>query len=195
MARRFNKRTRIEKDPVPDDVAEILYSTIQKIGREKIRTDITSDIHFSEKHSRQILRECMDELGSSADDETLAALSEAMLHFLLTAAVLPSERKISFAGVVLDIVIPSTKILTSDPDKSLVIQIIKKENGALKISQAESVQPVRENIWLVSTKPLLTGYRNYQLFNDRVSYHLIVCDIYDFIRNKGVRGLNLLHGQ
>jgi len=180
---------------VPKDVAEILYSTIQKIGREKIRTDVISDIHFSEKHSRQILQECIDNLGSSADDETLAGLSEAMLHFLLTAAVLPSERKVSFAGVELDIVVPSTKALIRDHDKSLVIQIIKKESDTLKISHAESVQPVRENIWLVSTKPLLTSYRNYQLFNDRISYHLIICDIYDFVRNKGVRGLNLLHGQ
>ncbi|MGI0016406.1 MAG: hypothetical protein ACREBU_23545, partial [Nitrososphaera sp.] len=177
-----------------EDAADILYSTIEKIGRERIRIDIASSIDFSEKHSRQILRECLTKLGSKADDETLASICETLLHFMLTAAILPSERKVSFSGAELDIVIPSLKTLAKNPDKSLVIQITKKENDVPKIVQAESVQPVRENIWIVSSRPLVTRYRNYHLFQDGMSYHRIMRDIHDFVKSNGVRGLNLLHG-
>ncbi|MEW6604632.1 MAG: hypothetical protein AB1351_08090 [Thermoproteota archaeon] len=129
-----------------------------------------------------------------ADDETLATLCEALLHFMLTASLLPSERKISVQGAELDIVIPSSKILRKSPEKSLVIQIVSG-NLEAKVKQARAVQPNHENIWLLSAAPLQTEYKNYHLGTNRLHYSHIVSDINAFLLEKGNRGLKLLHDQ
>jgi hypothetical protein len=132
-------------------------------------------------------------LGSEANDEGLATLCEALLHFMLTASLLPSERKVSVYGKALDIVIPSARILTKSPEKSLVIQVIRENDFAAKLKQAESVQPYSENIWLISAKQLKTNHRNYYLGPASLQYSHIIPDISTFLSKKGDRGLRLLH--
>src|SRR5438093_5491211 len=135
---------------MPTDVKDLLYSAINEIGREKIRMVVASDVDVCKKYCSEILRKCKRKLGTEANEETLAMLCEALLHFMLTASLLPSERKVSVHGADLDLVIPSARILTRSSDKSLVIQVIMGNDPAAKVKQAESVQPKRENIWLIS---------------------------------------------
>ena len=66
----------------------------------------------------KFLRNVRASLGYDLDDETLGMLCEALLHFMLTASVLPSERKVYWKGVNLDIVVPSLKILSKSPDRA-----------------------------------------------------------------------------
>ena len=175
---------------MPADVKDVLYSVIDKIGREKIRVDVAADVKRSEKYCRDIIATCASRLGPQAGDETLATLCEALLHFMLTASLLPSERKVSMQGADLDIVIPSTRALGKSPERSLVIQVIR-DDFAAKAKQAESVQPHRENIWLVSARPLQKDYKNYHLSSES-SYPRIISDIGAFLSEKGDRGLKLL---
>ena len=177
--------------PVPADVKDTLYSVINMIGIETIRADVAADVKRSEKYCRDIIATCASRLGPEAGDETLATLCEALLHFMLTASLLPSERKVSMQGADLDIVIPSTRVLGKGPEKSLVIQVIRGDFVA-KAKQAESVQPHRENIWLISAQPLQTDYRNYHLGPGGLSYSRIISDIGAFLSEKGDRGLKLL---
>jgi hypothetical protein len=69
-----------------EEVKAILYSTIESIGKKRIRCDITSNIDFSEKYIDLIMAECITKINveSNASDkvETIAVLSEA-LHFIL----------------------------------------------------------------------------------------------------------------
>lgn len=178
---------------VPADVKDVLYSSINEIGREKIRMVIAADIKMSEAYCRDILERCMEKLGK-ADDGTLATLCGALLHFMLTASLLPSERKITMQNAELDIVIPSSKVLHKSPDKSLVLQIVSRDLDA-KVKQARAVQPHRENIWLISPGPIKTEYKNYHLGTNGLHYSYIVSDINSFLLEKGSRGLKLLHGQ
>lgn len=178
---------------MPADVKDMLYSSINEIGREKIRMVIAADIKMSEAYCKDILERCLEKLGK-ADDETLATLCEALLHFMLTASLLPSERKIIVQGAELDIVIPSSKVLRKSPDKSLVIQVIRG-NLETRIKQARAVQPHPENIWLLSAGPLQTEYKNYHLGTKGLHYSHIVSDINAFLLEKGNPGLKLLHGQ
>lgn len=175
------------------DIIDLLYSVINEIGREKIRMDIASDIDVCEKYCLEIMDKCESRMGTEANDETLATLCEVLLHFMLTASLLPSERKVSMLGANLDVVIPSTRILAKSPNKSLVIQVITGNDLAAKIKQVESVQTHRENIWLVSTKRLQTRYRNYHLGSGSFRYSRIISDISAFLSEKGNRGLKLLH--
>jgi hypothetical protein len=169
------------------EVKNLLYSVIDQIGIERIRTDITADVNRSEKYCKEIIAGCKNRLSKDATDEALATLCEALLHFMLTASLLPSDRKVAVRNAELDVVIPSTRVLGKSPEKSLVIQVVRGDLET-KASQAESVQPRRENIWLISPRPIKTNFRNYHLD----SYPRIISDISAFLSEKGERGLKLL---
>lgn len=173
------------------DVKEVLYSVIDGIGRGKIRSEVSANIDAaSRKYCEQIVERCIKELGPQTSDEALGTLGEALLHFMLTASLLPSERKVSLAGVELDIVIPSVKNLTKDPSKALVIQVIK-DGTPQRAMQVEPVQPNADNLWVISARPIETGHKNYAL---RDNYPSIISDIHAFLKDKGVSSLKMLHG-
>ena len=44
------------------EVKDILYSTIEGIGKEKIRSDVTSNIKLSQKYIDIIMCECISKL-------------------------------------------------------------------------------------------------------------------------------------
>jgi hypothetical protein len=177
------------------DIKDILYSVIDKIGKEKLRTEINSEIEISEKRCDEILEECKKLMENRMSEEPLADLCEALLHFLLTASLLPSERKVNLKGTELDLVVPSLKMLKKDPDKALVIQIIRVNEELVELESTKSIQPYDENIWLVSAGKLDTDYKNYYVGSNLFPYSRIIIDINAFLIRKGHRGLKLLHGQ
>ncbi len=174
------------------DIKDILYSAIEKIGKEKIQMEVIRDIEMSERRCNEILEECKNRIGNILDDELLGNLCEALLHFMLTVSLLPSERKIHWKGSQLDLVIPSLKMLSKHPEKTLVIQIIKSDAELAKIKHAESVQPHGVNIWIVSPRKLEEGHKNYHIHSKEFPYSRIVLDINTFLLRKGDRGLKLL---
>jgi hypothetical protein len=178
---------------VQADVKAILYSIIDKVGKEKIRMEVHAEIKSSELLCNEILEKCKSKLGYDLDDETLGMLCEALLHFMLTASVLPSERKVYWKGVNLDIVVPSLKILSKSPDRAIVIQIIRTAAEFTKMKQAESVQPHYENIWILSARRLEVGRKNYYVGSGQFPYCRMVSDINTFLVRKGDRGLKMLH--
>ncbi len=180
---------------VRPDIKDILYSAIAKMGKDKIRMEVINEIEMSERRCIEILEECKKKMTNDLDDEQLVDLCEALLHFMLTASLLPSERKVTWRGAELDLVIPSVKMLNKSPDKTLVIQIIKGNGVLKKIKNAKSVQPHDVNIWTVSARRLEIDYRNYFLGSSLFPYPRIVIDINAFLVQKGDRGLRLLHGQ
>jgi len=181
--------------PMLADVKGLLYSAINEMGQDKIRMDVAFDLIACEKYCIEIINKCRNMLGSEAKDETLATLCEALLHFMLTACLLPSERKVNMHGADLDVVIPSTRILRKNPDKSLVVQVIRVNDLTAKIEHAESVQPISENIWLISAKQLKTRHRNYHLDSASLRYSHIVFDISAFMSEKGGLEFKLLPGK
>jgi hypothetical protein len=177
------------------DIKDILYSAIAKFGKDKIRMEVINDIEMSERRCNEILEECKKKMTNNLDDESFANLYEALLHFMLTASLIPSERKVTWKGVELDLVIPSLKILNKSPDKTLVIQIIKGNEVVRKIKDAKSVQPHDVNIWTVSAKRLEVDHKNYYVGSSLFPYTRIIVDVNAFLAHKGNRGLKLLHGQ
>ena len=174
------------------DVKEILYSVIDSIGRERIRAEVSSDIDAaSRKYCKEITEKCMRVLGPA--DEELGTLCEALLHFMLTASLLPSERKVTVGDTELDVVIPSTKSLAKSPDKTLVIQVIRVNDDKDRVAQAGQAQPKWDNIWTVSAKSMQFGARNYSLNGVKSNYSELISDIHAFLADKGNGGLKLLH--
>ena len=177
------------------DIKDILYSAIAKFGKDKIRMEVINDIEMSERRCNEILEECKKKMTNNLDDESFANLCEALLHFMLTASLIPSERKVTWKGIELDLVIPSLKMLNKSPDKTLVIQIIKGNEVVRKIKDAKSVQPHDVNIWTVSAKRLEVDHKNYYVGSRLFPYPRIIVDVNAFLAHKGNRGLKLLDGQ
>jgi hypothetical protein len=176
------------------DVSAILYSVINEIGRDKIRTDISADIAVSQTYCEQILERCRALLGDNENVQTVGAICEGLLHFMLTASILPSQRKLSIQGSEIDIVIPSVKVLAKEPEKSIIIQVIKSDMDLSKVAGAERLQPIPENVWIVSSTRLGNNHRNYSFDGDK-SFAKIVKDIHGFVASKGISGLKLFHGE
>lgn len=175
------------------DVPSVLYSVINEIGKDRIRSDVSSDITLSEVHCEEILKRCKVKLGKRASPDVMANICEGLLHFMLTASMLPSQRKSVVRGIALDVVIPSARGLLNDPEKSIVIQIIKNDVEAVKIENAKRLQPNIANIWVISSRPLLTNCRKYDFDTDN-SFVRIIMDIHNFVTSRGITGLKLYHG-
>lgn len=177
------------------DIKQVLYAVIDDIGKEKIRADVSSNIESSERYCAEIMKRCIRELGDEAnDEESMGTLCEALLHFMLTASLLPSERKVTVGGIDLDLVVPSVKNLAKNPDKTLVVQVIKTGADMAKIRRAQEVQKNIENLWIISARKIEYKGRNYHLDDAEFQYPSIVSDIHAFLAHKGVSSLKMLHG-
>ena len=189
-----------------DEIKQILYSVIEdEIGKEKIQTEITSDIKLSQKYIEIIMSKCIAKLNSQSNDDdyfhatTVTALSEALLHFMLTICTLPSERKIATKNdLSLDVIIPSLQTLKVKPEKSVIVQFIKKKTDLNKVSQLESLQPRHKNVWLVSAKPLslATKYTIYYVLPNAKpdnKFSNIIIGIDNFLRETGDKSFRLVH--
>jgi hypothetical protein len=194
----------IKKISTGDEIKQTLYSVIEdEEGREKIQTEITSDIKLSRKYIELIMSKCIAKLDSESNDDDFYAtivttLSEALLHFMLTICTMPSERKIPIKNdLSLDVIIPSLQILKIKTEKSIIVQFIKEKMDLNKVSELESLQPHHKNIWLVSSKPLSTmKYTTYHVLpNAKLDneYSNIIIDIDNFLRETGDKSFRLVH--
>ena len=184
------------------EVKDILYSTIERIGKEKIRSDVISNIKLSQKYIDIIMCECISKLAqidsnANNNEEIIATLSEALLHFMLTVCTLPSERKIHVDTLTLDVVIPNLQTLKRKPGRSIIVQIIKDKKDFHKISQLELLQPNYRNIWLLCVKPRsVKKYRIYGVFTNTDiynSYSRMIIDLNDFLEEAGDKSFRFIH--
>jgi hypothetical protein len=175
-----------------EKIKQILYPIIEELGRENIQLKISSNIKLSQEYIDIIMNRCISKIASLSDnydrDFDIAVLSEALLHYMLTTSTLPSERKVEINNdQKLDIVIPSLPSLRKDPNKSLVIHVIKnKKTDLTKIEKLESLQPNPRNIWCITTRPLsIARYTQYCIIPSYSSrkYSYIIIDIDKFLKS------------
>jgi hypothetical protein len=179
------------------EITTLLYSIIDRIGKQKIRSELTSDIELSRSYIEMIMADCEKRI-EAADEDALGSLCEGLLHFMLTVCSLPSNRKVEINNTVLDIVIPNLHTLKTFPNKSLVIQIVKKTNDMnLKINTVARFQPECKNLWLLSKRPLSIDYINYTICPEeklipsfeRRNFRDIIVDIQNFLKETGDKSL------
>lgn len=189
------------------DTKELFYSMIDRIGRDKVKGIIASNPSYA---INMLISE-FDNYASSIDydeEKNNATLVTALMHYMLTECMIQSERKVTINDVMLDIVIPTTRILRANASNALVITIV---NDDLKVNLLESVQPNRENIWLILpqkeyTDEFLDRIREYRIYamdkyidvlSPRVKVlrlSSIIDDIRGFLKSKGLKGLSILYG-
>jgi hypothetical protein len=179
------------------DISALLYSTIAEIGKEKIQSEIALDIKQSKYYIELIINNCKKRI-DNVDEDTVGSLSEALLHFMLTISILPSMRKVTFNGTILDIVIPSLRVLKNSPENSIVILLSKGSENIMqeKISHISRFQPNEKNLWIVSEKPLSLACINYVLdqkdiLSEKKLYSDLIIDIDKFLHEKGDKSLKI----
>ncbi|MBM2820022.1 MAG: hypothetical protein HW410_1704 [Nitrosarchaeum sp.] len=167
-------------------IKEILYGQINSISGQKIQVEISENNTAS--LIRQIMDNCYPEIIKLYGDqyENFEAFAESLMHYLLTNALIPSQRKVTLKTVEIDIVIPDVRTLVLSPKNALVIFFPKTSNtntilGSLR--KLEAIQPIKENIWLVQKTSLGLQYKTYEIDNTG-SFYNIINDINGFCASK-----------
>ena len=128
-------------------------------------------------------------------DESVGVLATGLLHYLLTNALINSQRKVEYKEIEIDIVIPDIKTLEKDPKKTLLICIPKSSNKNIieeKISQLEKIQPERENVWVVLSENVSINQKYFVLTKENNSFSKIIFEIAQFSDVHGTNKFKIL---
>ena len=159
---------------------------IQKLISEKKFSEIIDDV----------IANCYDKIITLGEkDESVGVLATRLLHYLLTNALINSQRKVEYKGTEIDIVIPDIKTLEKDPKKSLLICIPKSSNKNIieeKISQLEKIQPEKENIWVVLSENVSINKKYFLLSKENNSFSKIIFEIAQFSNVHGTNKFKIL---
>ena len=116
-------------------------------------------------------------------DKAVGILATGILHYLLTNALLSSQRKVDYQGMELDIVIPDIRTLEKDAKMTLLILIPKSSDKKIineKIFQLKKIQPTKENIWVVLSEDVSIDCKSFVLSKENDSFSKIIFEIAQF---------------
>jgi hypothetical protein len=170
------------------DIKEILYKAITNYEEHKIVSDIVQG--NSPEAINAICSECMPILEKLEGEpsEKMVSFAEGLVHYLLTVALIPSQRKTSLSSIGVDVVIPDVPTLSSSPQDALVIAFPKTndlQSIKKRVTELTKIQPHKENIWFVLENELPLEVKTYRVHNnDNASFSNIINDIIWFTSNK-----------
>jgi len=178
-----------KSNPVKDNLFDYLSKSeerIQKLIFDKKFSEIIDDV----------IANCYDKIITLGErDYSIGILATGLLHYLLTNALINSQRKVEYQGIEIDIVIPDIKTLEKDPKKTLLICIPKSSNKNIieeKISQLEKIQSEKENIWVILSENILIDKKSFVLSKENNSFSKIIFEIAQFSNVGGTNKFKIL---
>lgn len=175
----------------PNPIKDYLFDYLKK--SEKRIQELVSQSKFTEIID-DVLENCYDKV-ILMGEEGLGILAMGLLHYLLTNALIPSQRKIDYNGIQIDIIIPDLKTLEIDPKKTLIVCIPKAIDKIIieqKLEQLQKIQPIKDNIWLVTAKKLDIQTKTYVIEKKNASFSKIIQDIGQFVNVQGQNKFKIL---
>jgi hypothetical protein len=164
-----------ESSPVKD----LLYQTLEAIPQNDIHKRISSD-------TKSLIKEIFSKSGIDTLDgnktENYEKFAESLMHYLLTNALIPSQRKILVDQIELDVVIPDIRTLKASNKDAIVLVFPKSEDVKSirqRLENIHKIQPIQENIWLVQKLSLDLAYKTYEIDKTKTFFGIL-----DDIRNK-----------
>jgi len=143
-----------------------------------------------------VTNNCYNQVISMGEkDESIGILATGLLHYLLTNALITSQRKIDYRDIDVDIVVPDIKTLEKDPKKTLLICIPKSSDIQIineKIAQMEKIQPEKENIWLVLSENIPIEKKSFVLSKENNTFSKIIFEIAKFSNVGGSNKFKIL---
>jgi len=177
-----------EVNPIKDYLFDYIEKSnnIENLIREKKFDIIINDI----------VENCYDKIIlMDKKEEAVGILATGILHYLLTNALLNSQRKVDYQGMELDIVIPDTRTLEKDAKMTLLILIPKSSDKKIideKISQLRKIQPTKENIWAVLSEDVSLDCKSFVLSKENNSFSKIIFEIAQFSNVGGSNKFKIL---
>jgi len=178
-----------EPNPVKDYLFDYLSKSedkIQKLIIDKKFSEIIDDV----------IENCYDKIITLGErEESISVLATGLLHYLLTNALINSQRKVEYQGIEIDIVVPDIKTLKKDPKMTLLICIAKSSNKNVieeKISQLEKIQPEKENIWVILSENIPIDKKSFVLSKENNSFSKIIFEIAQFSNVRGTNKFKIL---
>ena len=177
-----------EVNPIKDYLFDYIENSeiILKLVAEKKFDQVIEDV----------IKNCYDHILSMGEkDEVIGVLATGLLHYLLTNALITSQRKVQYNNNELDIVIPNTKTLEKDPKKTLLIVIPKSSDIKViqeKIEKLDEIQLVKENIWIVLSENIPTDKKTFVLSKEENSFSKIIFEIAQFSNVHGTSKFKIL---
>ena len=177
-----------EVNPIKD----YLFDYIKKSNKiENLIHEKKFDIIINE-----IVKNCYNKIISmDKKEKAVGILATGILHYLLTNALLNSQRKVDYNGTELDIVIPDTRTLEKDSKMTLLILIPKSSDKKIidgKISQLRKIQPTKENIWVVLSEDISLDCKSFILSRENNSFSKIIFEIAQFSNVGGSNKFKIL---
>lgn len=167
------------------ELSEILYNAISEYGEQRILSDIVQG--ESTEVIKNIFEQCLSKIEESeVKPDTHIVFSEGLMHFLLTAAMIPSKRKTIFQSIDVDIAVPDTITLGTSPQDVIIILFPKTSDvGTIKshIENMKKIQPNPDNIWIVLERDMQLDAKTYTL-KDSMTFSNIINDLIGFMSNK-----------
>ncbi|MXX21142.1 MAG: hypothetical protein F4Y82_06310 [Cenarchaeum sp. SB0665_bin_23] len=98
---------------------------------------------------RYVVPHCISKSqGMVTYEEAAVIISTGILHYMLTVSATPSQRKITYDGMDVDIVLPNVRQLEREPSLAIIIQISHNcDTAERRLNEMAKIQPVRQNIW------------------------------------------------
>ena len=167
----------------PNPVKDFLYDYLKKFKEDEFAVNISSE--QSPKLINKIIQECLPEICKlkGIKQDNIIKFATSLLHYLFTMALIPSQRKISYEGFELDMVIPDLKSLIKNPEKSLIICFLENNSidSAKQKIQEFLVQPKKENIWFVTSEKINLENKEFPLTES--SFSKIILDVQKFLKS------------
>ena len=108
-------------------IKDTLYSKINAIGQETIYK-LLLEKKYSELFELTYTK-ALQSINTKIDEiEKTGILAESFTHYLFTEMLIPSQRKIIYKNMELDIIIPNLMELKKNPHNSILIFFVKSSN-------------------------------------------------------------------
>jgi len=168
------------------EIKDILYQAISEYDEKRILSDIAQG--ESPVTIGTIFEHCIPNLEKAGKNnpEVRGTLAEGLTHYLLTVALIPSQRKTVMQSIDIDIAVPDAKTLSSSPKDAIVIlfpKTDKLETIKERVDKLKKIQPKSENIWVVVDEQVPIGARVYTLDRNGFTFSNIINDLISFSSN------------
>jgi hypothetical protein len=165
------------------EIKDVLYQAISEYDEKRIISDIAQG--ESPVTINAIFEHCLQNLDNAGENnpKTRGALAEGLIHYLLTLALIPSQRKTVIQSIDVDVAVPDAKTLSSSPDDAIVILFPKtSESKEVKeqVDKLKKIQPKSENIWVVADEPVHVEAKVYTLDRKEFTFSNIINDLISF---------------
>jgi|TARA_B100001750_G_C15515532_1_gene606803 hypothetical protein len=175
-------------------IKEILYKEIKKIPKKEIQK-LQNEDYF------RLITSLFDNTKSKLSsirgktNEKLGILSESLSHYVFTEMLIPSQRKIVYKDIEIDIIIPDLNVLKNTPNNAIIIYFAKSNDInkiQKKIEELQSIQKNTRNIWIVLHEKLSLPCKIYIINHNENSFSDLFRDAKHFVINKNLNKLRIL---